>query len=257
MCPSWLVGEAAPPARGYVVASSAEQGSLLVDAAAGFVTRTPELAGVVTVEAERIVAENGAWIRVLTADGSSAWGLREAYWIVCDEFAQWPQTRKAKRVWTAMLTSTQKLPGCRLVILTSAGEPGHFSYTVLKEARNGSHRDHWRVSETPGPVPWVNPADLAAQKVLLTDSEYARLHLNIWTESEDRLVDPADLDAACVLPGPKQPVSGTRYLLTADLGVKLDPTVVAISHLEDGRVVVDRLDRWVPSRRNPVLLDRI
>jgi hypothetical protein len=66
-----------------------------------------------------------------------------------------------------------KVPGCRFVCLTSAGEPGHMSHKVLQDALKAP--DRWRVSQVPGPLPWVNEADLQAQG--LRDSEYSRLHL--------------------------------------------------------------------------------
>jgi hypothetical protein len=262
---SWLATEAPMGARGSVVASSADQAAILIDAAAGFVARTPELRGAVTVENERLLAPNGAWVRVLTADGSSAWGLRGQLFLIVDEFGQWPETRNAKRVWSAVLTSKQKTPGCRLIILTSAGEPSHFSYEVLTEARRERQRDVWRVSETPGPVPWVDQRELESQRFMLTDSEFSRLHMNQWTESDDRLVSPEDLAAAAVLDGPLDPKPGVKYLVTVDIGVTNDATVACVAHAEavgddargPQRVVVDRLARWKGSRRKPVQLGEV
>ncbi len=262
---SWLATEATPGSRGYVVATSEEQASELIDAASGFVNRTEILKGYIGVEATSLYAANGATVRVMTADGSSAWGKgRDTGLIILDEFAQWPETRKSRRVWTAMLSSTQKTPGLRLIILTSAGEPAHFSYDVLREAREGTYASQWHVSETPGPVPWVSQAALDAQRPHLTESEFARLHLNQWTEEEDRLVSADDLREACVLDGDLPPKAGVRYIITVDLGVKIDPTVVVVSHVEPienepraKRVVVDHLKRWVPTRKQPVRLAQV
>jgi len=72
------------------------------------------------------------------------------------------------------------------------------------------------------------PADLEAQG--LRDSEYSRLHLNIWTQSEDRLVSAADLLAAAVLDGEQEPRAGVQYLISVDLGLVNDKTVVAVGH---------------------------
>lgn len=262
---SWLVTEAPLGARGFVVASSSDQASILVDAAAGFVARTPELHGLVTVENEKLIAPNGAWLRVLTADGSSAWGLRGAFMLVCDEFAQWPETRSARRVWTAVLSTKQKTPGCRLVLITSAGEPSHFSHDVLTEAKRERQREVWRVSETPGPIPWIDTKELESQRYMLRDDEFARLHLNQWSETDDRLVAPEDLEAAAILGGPLDPAPGTRYIVTVDIGVKEDATVVCVAHCESTsddarapkRVVVDRIRRWKGSRRRPVQLAEV
>lgn len=232
-----------------------------MDAAAGLVERTPTLRSVVRVEALKIVAKNGASVEVLAADGASAFGLRPDL-LVLDEFAQWPQTRNTRRLWTALLSSMGKVPGSRLVILTSAGEPGHFSYKVLQEARGSSR---WRVSEVPGPLPWIDPAELDAQRPLLRDSEFARLHLNQWTAAEDRLVSAEDLEAAAVLDGAQAPRSGTRYVITLDVGIVNDACVVTVCHADHlgaavgspCRVTVDRLARWKGSKARPVSLTEV
>lgn len=259
---AWLVAEASPRRRGFVVAVSEEQATEVMDAAAGLVGRTPGMERWVRVDALAMVGGNGASVRVLTSDGSSAFGKgRDTGLIVLDEFAQWPETRKMHRLWVAMLSATQKTPGLRLVILTSAGEPSHFSHEVLRQAKAAQGRGMWRVSEMPGPVPWVNHAALEAQRGLLSEAEFARLHLNQWVEEEDRLVSPEDLRAAAVLEGDVEPSDAHRYVVVCDLGVKRDPTVVVVAHLEsdgDGRrVVVDHLRRWVPPRRGEVRLAQV
>src|SRR5271165_1360615 len=142
---AWLATEAPAGARGYVLASDLDQAALLVDAAAGLVDRTPALKSAVEVQALKIIAKSGASVEVLAADGASAFGLRP-HLVILDEFAQWPQTRNMRRLWTALLSSMGKVPGSRLVILTSAGEPGHFSYKILQEARSSKR---WHVSEVP------------------------------------------------------------------------------------------------------------
>lgn len=258
---AWLACEAPAGARAYIVAVDEDQAALDVDAASGLVERTPALRSVVDVQSLKIAARGGASVEVLAADGASAFGLRP-HMVIIEEFAQWPQTRGYRRLWTALLSAMGKIPGSRLVILTSAGEPGHFSHKVLKEARKS---DRWRVSETPGPLPWIDPAELAAQRPLLRDSEYARLHLNIWTESENSLVSAEDLEAAAVLDGPQAPVPATQYIVTLDVGLVKDACVAVVAHAEPlsaeygapRRVVVDRIARWKGSRLKPVKLSDV
>ena len=115
----------------------------------------------------------------------------------------------------------------------------------------------------PGPLPWADEADLQAQG--LRDSEYSRLHLNIWTQSEDRLVSAADLAAAVMLDGEQEPRAGVSYLISVDLGLVNDKTVVAVGHLEPispepgalKRVVIDSLRRWRGKRTRPVQIGEI
>lgn len=252
---AWLATMAAPGARGYVFAGDKEQAALLTDAASGLVDRTPELRGAVKVDAFKITSQSGATVEVRAADGGGAFGLRPAF-IVADELAQWEETRRPKRLWSAIVSSLSKVPGCRFVCLTSAGEPAHWSHKVLADAK--AHPDRWHVNEVPGPLPWVGVDDLEAQG--LRESEFARLHLNVWTQSEDRLVSAADLLAAAVLDGEQEPRGGVRYLMSVDLGLVNDKTVVVCGHLETispepgapARVVIDSLKRWRGKRLRPV-----
>ncbi|MGA7419840.1 MAG: terminase large subunit [Acidimicrobiales bacterium] len=258
---SWLAVEAAPGERGYVVASDRDQAALLIDAAAGLIDGTPALAAVLSVNAYKITAQSGATVDVIPADGASAFGLRPSL-VVVDEFAQWPETRNARRVWTALISSVGKVPGCPLIVLTSAGEPSHWSFKIIQEARNSSD---WRVNEVPGPLPWLDPAEIDKQRPLLRDSEFARLHLNQWTQAEDRLVSAADLGVAAVLDGPLEPQPGVRYVVTLDVGLTNDACVAVVAHAEQRgddkaearRLVVDRIARWHGTKSSPVSLDEV
>ena len=271
---AWLAVEAPPRARGYVIASNADQAALLIDAAAGLITRTPELDGYLTVENERIIAPNGASVRVLPASDSGAWGLLNCHLIILDEFAQWPETRGARRAWSAVRSTVQKVPGCRLVVLTSAGEPSHWSYPVLRSAY--ADPENWHVHEVPGPVPWQSREDIAALERELLPSEFERLILNRWTEAEDRAIQPDDYDA-CARPATRVtdapvglkgagwrlhwPTKGGPYVVCVDVGIKNDATVIVVAHREQAdagaRVVVDHLERWAGNKRRHVQLEDV
>lgn len=275
---SWLAADAPARSRAYVVASNSDQAALLIDAASGFVARTPELAGYLTIEAERVLASNGASVRVLPASDSGSWGLLNCRLIVCDEFAQWPATRGSRRVWSAIRSTVQKVPGCRLVVLTSAGEPSHWSYEVLRLARRDP--ESWRVHEVPGPVPWQDPADIEALRRELVPSECERLVLNEWAEAEDRAVSPEDYEIAA-MPAQRDgmaptgvrgggwrlrpPAPAQAYIVTVDVGLQADSTVMAVCHREAvadapgaaTRLVCDHLERWTGSRRHHVQLSDV
>lgn len=255
----WLATTAPPGARGYVVASDRDQAALLTDAAAGLVSRTPELSSVVDVTAFKISNTSGATVEVLAADGSSAFGLRPSL-IVADEVANWPETRNARRVWSAIVSSLGKVKGSKFVCITSAGEPSHSSYKVLQDAKKSPR---WRVHEVAGPLPWIDESDLRAQG--LRDSEFARFHLNAWQQSEDRLVSVEDLEAAAILDGEQEPRGGVRYLISCDLGLVNDKTVVAVGHSElvssepgaARRVVIDSVRRWRGKHQRPVQIGEV
>jgi hypothetical protein len=68
------------------------------------------------------------------------------------------------------------------------------------------------VHEVRGPVPWLAADDLAEQRDPLTESRYAQLQLNRWTESEDRPASADDLRACVAVDGGwrRSRVCGTR-----------------------------------------------
>ncbi len=170
-----LLADAPPGSRSYALAADADQGALLLDALSGFVRRTPGLAGLVKLDRHRVtVVESGASLQVLSADVASSWGL-SPWLVIIDEVAQWAETRGPRELWTSIVSAVPKVEGARLAVLTTAGDPSHWSAKVLDHARRS---DAWYVHEEPGPLPWRSEDDLAEQRALLTESSFARLHLN-------------------------------------------------------------------------------
>jgi hypothetical protein len=252
-----LLAQAPERSRLYGLAADEKQGRLLIDSAAGFVSRTPELRGALVVRDSQVIASrSGARLEILPADQASIWGLRP-FFVTVDELAQWHSTAPPRRCWEAVTTAAAKVPTSRVVVLTTAGDPAHWSRAVLDHALDDPL---WRVHEVPGPIPWADEQRLAGEKRRLPESSFRRLFLNQWVEAEDRLASEDDLAACTVLDGPLEPVAGTRYVLGLDVGVKRDRTVAAIAHAEksDGtdrpRVVLDRLQTWTPRRHRPVEL---
>jgi phage terminase large subunit-like protein len=147
VCIAALLCQLPPRGRAFAFACDLDQASLLVDCVSGFANRTDGLAGALTIDNYRVTANhNGAQLRVMAADAASAWGLRGHLFVV-DEFTQWPTTPGPRRLWSAILSAVPKVQGCRLVLLSTAGDPSHPSHKLLAQAKAS---DQWRVSETPG-----------------------------------------------------------------------------------------------------------
>jgi phage terminase large subunit-like protein len=104
-------------------------------------------------------------------------------------------------------------------------------------------------------VPWLNTEDLAEQREMLTEAQYAQLHLNRWVESEDRLTSVDDLRACVTLDGPLAPQQGVRYIVGLDIGLKDDRTVATVCHLDGSHVVLDRIQVWAGTRQRPVRIE--
>lgn len=260
-----MLAQLPPASRLYGLAADRDQGRLLIDSIEGFAARTPELHGAVEVGSYRVTAARGSSVLdVIAADAPSAWGLRPAL-VVVDELAQWATTSGPRRLFEAVTSAAAKLPGARLAVITTAGDPAHWSRKVLDHALTDPL---WRVSEVAGPPPWLDPARLAEQRRRLPESVYRRLFENEWTSAEDRLATDEDLRACVTLDGPLAPIGGRRYVLALDLGLKRDRTVAVVCHgepitrpdefgLPDAvgvRVVLDRMETWQGSRQRPVQL---
>jgi phage terminase large subunit-like protein len=248
-----LLAQAPAGSKSYAVAADQEQARLLLDSVEGFVRRSPVLAGYVEVRQSRVVVkQTGATLVALAADAASSWGLRP-FLCVVDELAQWGETGGPRRIWEALTSAVPKVNG-RLVVITTAGSPGHFSKRI---------RDHaaidplWRLAEATGPAPWIEQRLLDEQRRRLPESSYRRLFLNEWSSGDDSLVSEEDLRACVTLGGPLEPESGQRYVIGVDVGLKHDRTVAAICHSNSARIVLDRIQTWQGTRMNPVPLDAV
>jgi phage terminase large subunit-like protein len=253
-----LVDQVPPGGRVYAVASDRDQARLLVDAVAGFVTRTPGLTGSITVDRYTASTPTGARLEVVAADAASSYGLRASLFVV-DELTVWPSLNRD--VWVSIVSAVPKVPGCRLVCLASAGDPAHWSYRVRERARVSTA---WRLHEVDGPVPWVDSDALDEQRALLTDSQFSRLHLNQWTASEDRLTSVENLAAAVRNDGPLDYQPGVTYRIGVDLGLRHDRTAIAICHAEAvadqprvRRVVLDRMIVFEGTKADEVRLAEV
>lgn len=236
--------------RCYWLAADADQGALALDCIAGFVARTPTLAEQVEIQARRlIVPATGASLEVLPADAPGAWGLTP-HRVYVDELANWNDGPTARRLWEAATSAVAKRADARLVVLTTAGSPDHFAFKVLEHARTSPL---WRVSERPGPAPWIDAERLAEQRARLPVAVYEQLFENRWTAAEGSFLDPAMIDAAFTLAGHAlDRAEGCRYLAALDLGTVNDRTALAIGHRDGDRVLLDRMQTWQGSRRRPV-----
>jgi hypothetical protein len=257
-----LITQAPARSTSHAYARDRDQAALLVDAIGGLVARTG-LSGIVEVSSWAVtVRATGARLVVESADAASAYG-HQPFLVIADELAQWPTARGARALWEALVSGLPKRADSRLAVLTTAGDPAHWSAHVLDSARSSAR---WRVSEVPGPLPWADPEDLAEQARLLPASAYARLHLNRWTAAEDRLTSAEDLAACVTLDGPLPPDPRHQYVIGLDLGLKNDRTALAVCHAEHDphptergrptlpRVVLDRLHVFAGSQAQPVQL---
>jgi phage terminase large subunit-like protein len=262
ICLAVMLYQAPAAARTYALAVDRDQGRLLIDSMSGFARRTPGVAPLLEISNFRVTVKGtDVTLDVLAADAASAWGLRP-YFLIIDEFAQWPDTSEARQLFEAMRTATGKL-NSRLVILTTAGDPAHFSNRVREHARIDPL---WHLHEVPGPLPWISRQWLEEQQRALPEAVYNRLHLNQWSEQEERLATLDDLRACVTHTGALGPRPPTNYVIGLDIGITNDCTAAAVCHAEplareaearegsSWSIVVDLIQVWEGSRSTPVLV---
>lgn len=286
---AWLLTQAPPMVEAYVVAADAEQANRLLDKARGFIARTPELAGRITVQRDRIMGPEGARIVALAADVAGSEGLLTPL-VLVDELPNWADTPSSRAMWTSVISAVPKWPGMTLAVIGHAGDPAHWSHRIYERAKASTQ---WRVNDVPGPLPWIRPEDLEEQRHLLLPSQFERRHMNTWVAGEDRLTTVALLKECAVLDGALPAVSGERYVIALDVGLKNDRTAVAVCHAEpvhgprrrrhlqvireepphleewrrrrdvqDGEqlsttIVLDRMETWQGKRDAPVRLSEV
>jgi hypothetical protein len=250
-----------PGATAYCAAADRDQARLLLAALGGFVRRVPALRQELDVGAWRVTSRRtGAVLEVLAADAASSWGLLPSF-LVIDEVCQWSSSPNAKAFLDSLLSTLPKVPDSRAVLISTAGDPSHWSRKLYDLA--GSDPT-WRLSEVHGPAPWLDPAEIEAERRRLLPSMFSRMFDNEWTAAEDRLTSAEDLEAAFLLDGPLEPKTGVRYTAGVDLGVKNDRSVISVCHGErvEGdrkrvRVVCDLQLVFAGSRDAPVALDAV
>lgn len=250
-----LLTQAPADSVSHIYAVDAEQAGLVLNKLRGLAERSG-LSPLLDFSArEARVKANGARVRVEPADAPSAYG-HTPYIVVLDEAAAWPETENYRTLRRAVFSGMTKRPDARLIVMTSAGAPGHSAAGLLARARVS---EFWRVSEMPGPLPWLSPRALEAAKETLSRVEYERDILNRWTAGDEMLTDPKNLEA-CIdrLPRPFHHDPGHHYVIGVDGAVTGDRYAVVVCHAERPApglppvVVLDRLDVFAGSKREPI-----
>jgi hypothetical protein len=242
----------------YGAAADRDQARLVLDSMQGYKLRTTELTDIITIKAYTVTCPlTFSVYEALPADGAGAYGLRP-YFVVADEICQWEDTNTPLVLWEAITSALHKVPGSRMAVLSSAGDPAHWSKGIRDHA--ASH-PLWHLHEIDGPPPWIDPVKLEEQRQRLPVSSFRRLFLNEWTASEDRLVTEADINGCTVLDGPQPLDTDTAYVFGLDVGLRNDRTVVSICHNElvAGRsyVVMDDMKVWQGTSESPVILHNV
>jgi hypothetical protein len=148
--------------RFYWLAADREEGQLAIDAAQGFIDRTPALRGALTVTASALEAvATGARLAVLAADAASSWGLRP-FAVFCDEPAA-PPAAPTKSASTTSATTSFRLMTPRVSTIgpteserRRVGPLGQRS-RALRGVNTSVNMAHTARRHSPGSIPRDSP----------------------------------------------------------------------------------------------------
>lgn len=241
------------------IAADRDQAALIIRRIGWIAKRTPELGEALRVERYAVASAAGARLEAMASDAAGSWG-RSPRWAIADELAQWARTPSAQELWVSLSSAVVKVRG-RLVVISTAGEPDHWSRGIYETAVAD---ETWRVSETHEPAPWLDPADIDAERRRLPDSVFARLWENKWAGGEDTLLKYEDVQQCACLPRALDREAGVQYIVGADLAVRRDRAVVAVCHAkpaeENGggvHVVCDHLDVFKATHGQDIDLQQV
>ena len=258
---SWLLGYSRVPIRGYIVAKDGDQGELILQAMQDEARLNPWIARHLNFKSMKVTGPGG-WFEVLPADSGSAYGLRGNVYIV-DELTNWDA--RGQKMWTAVISGREKVPGALLMLLSNAGVQETWQWEI-REAIS-AHAD-WEVFERQGQLAsWMTKERVDGLRALLPPSEAARLYDNEWVDPATefdylRRTEVEACEALGVALGLTMKLRRDpwtqNYVASIDYGARRDRTALSVVHVApDGVVHVDRLDVWQGRPDDPVQIPRV
>ena len=240
----------------YAAAAGREQAGILARKMRQIAECTPELATAVDVQNFRVVTpRTGAILDVISSDLATSWG-KTPRWLFVDEICNHDGTEGAKGFVDALLTALPKRRDSR-------GPHGVDAVAARTTGRGtcGTSRiadSLWRCSQSDGPAPWQDPAELESERRRLPVALWRRLYLCEWAELDDALATLEQVRACIGHEGILGPDPEYAYVHGADLSYARDTTAVATCHVEvrGGRevLVVDRIRAWRPGKGKQIPL---
>lgn len=218
-------------------ADDSDQSKFILDQFNKLLSWNPWLTAYVEAQKNKIYSKaTGSSVTFMSRDSGSAFG-RTPDFTICDELTHW----RDEDMWTAAFSSYMKKKG-PLLIACNAGYGSGWQWRVRCMAETGSD---WYFSSPHGPPPWRTAEDLAEQEAGMPYNEFRRLWWNEWQSSSGAFLLREDVDK-CVDPSLSArsgaPHDGLVYVASIDYAERNDRTVATVGHLEEGKILIDRMD---------------
>ena len=242
----------------YAAAAGREQAGILARKMRQIAECTPELATAVDVQNFRVVTpRTGAVLDVISSDLATSWG-KTPRWLFIDEICNHDATEGARGFVDALLTALPKRRDSVCLAASTPSSPNHWSRELWDFALADPL---WRCSQSSGPAPWQDPAELESERRRLPVALWRRLYLCEWAELDDALATLEQVRACIGHEGILGPDPEYAYVHGADLSYARDTTAVATCHVEvrAGReiLVVDRIRACRPGKGKQIPLGEV
>lgn len=274
----WLLGWSKRRVNCYVCGGDKDQAALVTLAMRGVVQDNPWIASKVKVTKHGAEGVSGSTLTVMPLEAFTGQGIFPDY-LDAEEVTHW-QHDAGKAFWDFILESVNKRPLCVMEVNTNAG----YQATWQWEERNRISRSKfWSFYEQPYAqrlATWMNEEKIADDSQGIEPTEVERLYRNKWVDpgevrgyltlaEAEACVDHARVEA--------QSGEGQQYFVIVDYGGsavdvnKADRCALTVGHVEDvykihygkdlkavfvdPRFVVDRMDCWMRSLGERVLID--
>lgn len=224
-----------------IIADDEAQAKLVLTQLRKLLSHNAWLGERINAQRNKVVCKtNGTVAEFIARDPSSAYG-RTPDITIMDELTHW----RSESMWTAGFSSYQKRGG-PLIIACNAGYGTGWQWNIRCMAEEGKD---WYFSAPHGPAPWRTEAELKEQEKGMLAGEYRRLWWNEWQSSTGAFLTLEEANG-CVDYGLRRtveaPHDGLTYVASIDYAEKHDRTACTLGHLENGRVVIDRMDVFDP-----------
>jgi len=235
--------------RLYAVAGDQDQAGLLLDAVATWLANSPDLEGSLTIQRDRVSNPlTGSVLIVLSSDAPTALGLTP-WRIFLDEIAAWP----TGAMFGSMFSASHKLPGCRVIAMTTAGSPTSWAYELWKNVKQSAR---WLVLERRELAPWSDTEQVEEARRLLPSGVFARYYDNAWTAADEAPFTLEQIERATDYG--REPATGGDgnhlHFVGVDLGLVNDATVISVVRQDRDRRAHKLVYTWYRqgSRESPV-----
>jgi phage terminase large subunit-like protein len=242
-----------------IAAGDKDQAGIVMDHLRGFVERNPVLRKGLSLSRDELRIGDSR-IRVIPSDAATAWGhggIKQRFRIVVDELTAWPTNGEA--FWVALASATGKVADSQTIVLSNAGygrgESWQWKVRETAETKSWAH-----LYSADGVIAsWIDADWLEQQRDLLPASAYERVILNRWVAETGDFVTREQF-RRCVEPGLKPQPQGVReihYYGGLDLGLVKDATAFAVVHVDGQRIILDELQTWQGSHKNPLQVETV